>query len=119
MRTGPAGLRVENGLVSPSGFPTINVVCRDFDGEPIGILNLRLLDGTPEIIDIAVRPEYRRKGIAKSLLLTARQAGFDARDIGAVWEGPLTPEGKALRDRLVAWATVHLGPASWEVSACG
>lgn len=112
-RTGPAGLSFEAAQPWEHG-ETWAVVMRIKTGQPIGILILRMYDGTPGLVDFAVDPGYRRLGVAKLLAVEAKRHGIDLRDTGAIWDGPLTDEGRALRDSLVEWAHGIYGPASWE-----
>lgn len=111
---GPEGIRMEEGPTSPTGMPVVNFVFRNRAGEPVGILHFRMLDGTPEIVDIAVLPRYQRLGIGWALVTFAKKHGFDLRDVGSIYDGPLTDEGKNFRDKAIERGTEIYGPASWE-----
>lgn len=109
---GPAGLSFEEGVPAEDQMPVLNVVYR-VSHKPVGILSMKLLDGTPEIVNIAVLEGWRRLGIGRALCECALEHGIDLRDIGYIWGNSLTPEGQALRDGLAADRTKY-GYASWE-----
>jgi GNAT superfamily N-acetyltransferase len=71
------------------------VVARDAQGKPIGVLKM-ILDrqGKPSVMEIAVDPAHRGKGIGTSLARTAHEAGYDV--VSAAREGGLTEAGAAL-----------------------
>lgn len=97
-----------------NGWPSRSVVYRGVNGQPIGVLHLRYWNGKPELVDIAVDSEHRRRGVARSMVACAKASGVDLREIGAVWEGPLTDDAVALRDGLEVWMRSLFGPAGWE-----
>lgn len=109
---GPDGIRMEPGIPAEDGMPVLVCVWRVAHW-PIGILAMRLLDGTPEIVNIAVKPSFQRIGVARKLCECALENGIDLRDVGSIWSGPLTPDGERLRDALVN-DRARYGYASWE-----
>ncbi len=49
-------------------LPTVRGLCAAEAGEPAGLVLLQQAAGEAEILTIAVRPDFRRRGIARALL---------------------------------------------------
>lgn len=109
---GPNGLSLEHGVPAEDQMPVVACVYRAAH-RPVGVLVIKLLEGTPEIVNIAVLENWRRRGIGRALCEAMLEHGIDLRDVGSVWDARLTAEGRALRDGL-AGDRERYGFASWE-----
>lgn len=71
---GAPGLHVEPAFVGgrQDGMTRL-VVARDDAGEPVGILSVFLEDNQPSILQVAVHPDRRRRGIASALYAKAKE----------------------------------------------
>ncbi len=110
---GPPGVRIENevGPGKVQELPNFKVVvARDDAGKPIGALSLALDDhGRPDILNIAIAPAHRRKGVASKLYDAARRAGYDVDTASGAWG--MTDEGMALQHARRVRAAVRAGEA--------
>jgi soluble lytic murein transglycosylase-like protein/ribosomal protein S18 acetylase RimI-like enzyme len=95
---GRPGISVEpmaNGVGTPRPESGWNIVYRDADGQPQGILAiLKKPDQTLDVAEVAVNPEFQRQGVATSLYQAAKDAGIDIESVTG--RGGYTPEGAAL-----------------------
>jgi soluble lytic murein transglycosylase-like protein len=97
-REGRPGISVEpmaNGVGTPRPENGWNIVYRDADGQPQGILAvLKNPDQTLDVAEVAVNPEFQRQGVATSLYQAAKDAGIDVDSVAG--RGGYTPQGAAL-----------------------
>ena len=98
-RRGLPGYALESGRSNSEGWHVLCAVYRDEGGWPVSILVLKLLRGNVELVDIATVPERRGEGLMMGMVVFMYEHGFDMRDVGAMWTGPLTADGEAMRDR--------------------
>ena len=105
---GRPGLCLEDGRNSDI-FQTVHAVYRGEQGMPVAIATLKLYEGQPALVDVVVDERCRRRGYAWACLTFLKVYGFDVRTMGAIYDGPLTDEGRKLRDAAVARANVEFG----------
>lgn len=94
-----------------------NFVSRDAQGRPDGILQIWNSDaGLPETLEVVVRPDARRRGVASALYDAAQQAGIDVERLTGA--SGYTDEGAALAHARAVRRAVEAGrPVPPEVLA--
>jgi cell wall-associated NlpC family hydrolase/ribosomal protein S18 acetylase RimI-like enzyme len=96
---GQPGISIEPGYFGLPGGSEVSdtgtryAVYRNEQGQPVGVLEMFIdrATGQPDLLQVAVDPEYQRQGIATSLYRAAEEAGFNVE--AASGAGGYTEEG--------------------------
>jgi GNAT superfamily N-acetyltransferase len=108
--SGPPGISVEPGMLNGVPMPQLehNVVYRDDQGTVRGVLVVNhSVPGEPPLLEVAVEPAYRGRGIAQALYQAGTDAGLPIDEATGV--GGYTEAGAGLAHRRAVTTALQQG----------